>query len=43
MNVGNLWVFEVDVVVMVCIDGVDCSNPMVLLVRAMLAQHGCLG
>ena len=42
MNVGELWVFEVDVVDVVCIDEVDCSNPVELLVRAMLAQHGCL-
>ena len=43
MNVGDLWMFEVDVVDMVCIDEVDCSDPVESLVQAMLAQHGCLG
>ena len=41
MNVGDLWMFEVDVVDMVYIDEVDCSNPVESLVQAMLVQHVC--
>ena len=41
MNVGDLWLFEVDVVDMVYIDEVDCSIPVESLVQAMLVQHVC--
>ena len=41
MNVGDLWMFEVDVVDMVYVDEVDCSNPVESLVQAMLVQHVC--
>ena len=42
MDVGDVWVFEVDVVdIVVYIDEVDLSNPVESLVQAMLVQHVC--